>query len=254
MVSCNLKGPNDLRHNESRNAIIHFLPKDSILVGSGRFLWCPNAKVGTTTIYYILKKVFGEFDGDNATSKGRCFSDCPLSAWKLVKTAEGRQKILNATSFTIVRNPWDRIRSAYVNKIATGRIRPKDGPTGRHMSFLEFIDYVGQHPHANVHWMSYAERCSTSPNLEGRPMFHYDYIVRMEDFNKGLEKVFANAGLKYQPNENKNSISPESYRKRADYFRELTANRSEYDSAIVKVGNIYRDDVVQFGYSFYEGN
>ena len=172
-----------------------FLPKDSILVGNGRFLWCPNAKVGTTTMYDIWKNEFGEFDKPIK----RCLNDCSLSAWRLMKTANGRQKVLNATSFTIVRNSWDRIRSAYEDKIVTGKIRPRDGPTGRLMTFVEFILYVENHPHHNRHWMSFAERCSTSSNVEGKAKFHYDYIVRMEEFDKGLEKVFAHANLEYHP-------------------------------------------------------
>ena len=47
--------------------------------------------------------------------------------------------------------------------------------------------------------MSFAERCSTSSNVEGKAKFHYDYIVRMEEFDKGLEKVFAHANLEYHP-------------------------------------------------------
>ena len=93
-----------------------FVPKDSVLVGNGRLLWCPNAKVGTTTMYHILRNEFGEFGG---SQQHRCFHNCSHSAWKLMKTANGRQKVLNATSFTIVRNPWDRIRSAYESKIKT---------------------------------------------------------------------------------------------------------------------------------------
>jgi len=230
------------------------MPKHSILVGGGRILWCPNAKVGTTTMYYILRKEFGEF-GDPTNSKTiqpRCFTDCPLSAWKFMQTAAGRKKLLEATSFTIVRNPWDRIRSAYDGKIKTGKMRPKDGPTGRKMTFLEFIFYVESHPHENIHWMSYADRCLTSPNLKGRRMFHYDHIVRLEDFDNGLRKVFSLAGLQYQSNEKKNSNNDTSTRTREDYYREMTSNRSEYDLAIAKVGTIYRDDVLEFGYSFFD--
>ena len=109
---CSLEvGKTNGRESTSRKSTIEFVPKDAILVGGERFLWCPNAKVGTTTMYFIWKKEFGEF-GHNG-SKKRCFDNCPSSAWKLMKTANGRQKLLNATSFTIVRNPWDRIRSAY---------------------------------------------------------------------------------------------------------------------------------------------
>ena len=216
-------------------------------------MWCPNAKVGTTTMYYIWEKEFGEFCHNKSKKRERCFSNCPLSAWKLMKTANGRQKLLNATSFTIVRNPWDRIRSAYDEKIKRGIIMPKDGPADRLMTFIEFILYVEKHSHDNVHWMSYAERCSTSPNLEGRRKFHYDYIVRMEDYDKDIiEKVFAHANLEYHPGEKKNSHSAALPRTRADYYRKLTTNRSEYQLAISKVGKFFRDDIITFGYSFYD--
>ena len=117
---------------------------------------------------------------------------------------------------------------------------------------MEFILSIEEHPHGNVHWMSYAKRCSTSPNFEGHTKFHYDYIVRMEDFDKDLEKVFALANLEYHPVEKKNSHSAFLPRTRADYYKELTTNRSEYELAIAKVGKLYRDDIVQFGYSFYD--
>ena len=246
---CNLEAPKRLGRG-SRNNTMEFVPKDAILVGG--LLWCPNAKVGTTTMYYILKTNFGEFEHKDSWKKGRCYSNCPFSAWKLMKTANGRQKLLNATSFTIVRNPWDRIRSAYEDKIKTGKIRPKDGPADGIMTFMQFILYVEKHPHDNVHWMSYGERCSTSPNLEGHKKFHYDYIVRLENFDKDLEKVFAQANQKYHPGEKKNSHSAFITRTRADIYRELTANKSEYDLAIAKVGKLFRDDIVQFGYSFYD--
>ena len=138
----------------------------------------------------------------------------------------------------------------YEDKIVTGEIRPRDGPTGRIMTFVEFILYAENHPHHNVHWMSYAERCSTSSNVEGEAKFHYDYIVRLEEFDKDLEKVFAHANLKYHPYPKKNSHSVDLPPSRADYYRQHTTNRSEYKWAIAKVGKIYRDDIVQFGYSF----
>ena len=44
---------------------ISFVPKSSVMVGNGRLLWCPNAKVGTTTMYHILKNEFGEVSIQN---------------------------------------------------------------------------------------------------------------------------------------------------------------------------------------------
>ena len=63
---CNLEAPKRLGRG-SRNNTMEFVPKDAILVGG--LLWCPNAKVGTSTMYYILKKNFGEFEHQDSWKK-----------------------------------------------------------------------------------------------------------------------------------------------------------------------------------------
>ena len=93
----------------------------------------------------------------------------------------------NATkplSFLMVRNPYDRLRSAYVDKILSGEIIPKEDHVEYHfgngtfpkdhMSFSEFVSYVEKNPLKDVHWIPMSYRCI-------RGTFQYDHILKLED-------------------------------------------------------------------------
>lgn len=55
---------------------MNVIPKSSVLVGSGRFLWCPNAKVGTSTLYHLWRNEFNDNltgeRGADASIRVRC--------------------------------------------------------------------------------------------------------------------------------------------------------------------------------------
>mmetsp|Transcript_52461 Transcript_52461/g.52826 ORF Transcript_52461/g.52826 Transcript_52461/m.52826 type:complete len:90 (+) Transcript_52461:179-448(+) len=66
--------------------------------------------------------------------------------------------VSNALSFVVVRNPWDRLRSAYVDKISSGKLMPKHmqaDKMNRIVTFTEFVAYVEEYPDENLHWLLY---------------------------------------------------------------------------------------------------
>ena len=165
-----------------------------------------------------------------------------------------------AVSFTHVRNPWDRIRSTYEDRIATARtrLRHSDDPD-KIVNFAEFLSYVEQYPRGDAHWVSFSQRCSTSPDSDGR-VFKYDHVIRFEDgLQEGLQTVFEDANLTLPElkslyrNATKHTLQDriEYYRASAATATTATKNVSVED-LIAAVGRIYKDDIRQFGYSFYK--
>jgi len=129
------------------------LPKDGLI-------WCPVAKVGTSTMVSLLARRFKEHPAVNglvnvlqshaAGSRGesgslpaahlklfethRVQEQLPLALRHLVKigsqlSEKAREELCSsgrAVSFTAVRNPWDRLVAAYLGKIAMHRGHERD--------------------------------------------------------------------------------------------------------------------------------
>lgn len=147
-------------------------------------IWCPNAKVGTTTWYEILRRRLMP----TQRTMPRCFpSACPdrrdyHGMYPLVvpKQMPGDGRLCDRrrfVSFTFVRNPWDRLASAYLSKIERGasvrdrqalavqeRIRKLFGLRPQQpIAFGQFVRWVVQQNAStmNPHWKPHSERCDT---------------------------------------------------------------------------------------------
>ena len=90
--------------------------------------------------------------------------------------------------FTIVRNPYARVLSSYLDQIAQsrnehawGRFASRHGLSDTIPSFNQFLRLLSQTPHAemNAHWRP--QYCSVAPNL-----VPYDLIGSMESFADDL--------------------------------------------------------------------
>ena len=233
------------------------VPKDMILIGSS-LLWCPNAKAGTSSVYDVLWN-------NNLTSttlRDRCHN-CPMLATHALKNWTSAKPL----SFTIARNPYSRIVSAFVDKILGDKIKILDENKYRIKSFSGFIQYVEQHPIKNIHWAPTSHRCLTgtsgSDNKKGyttgreRAQFQYDIVLKLEedDIPQKLQEIFHKAGIhlpvgivheaRHVNNANHSSDHL------VEFYREAAADGNiSMEDMIASVGRTYRDDIEVFGYSF----
>lgn len=226
------------------------IPRDMILIDSS-LLWCPNAKSGTTTVYNILWQ-------NNLTASGsRCLhnSNCDMTASEQLRGWSTAKPL----SFVIVRNPYERLKSAYISKLLTGKIKLRDGKFRPIKTFAKFVQYVAHHPTGNIHWSPVSSRCLTasSTNKDGANFFHYDYIVKIEDdIPQKLEEIFHRAGIilpagieKMPMNQNENKEYEPSGT--INFYREAAVEGNvTMEELVASVGQIYSDDIETFGYSF----
>jgi hypothetical protein len=94
--------------------------------------------------------------------------------------------------FSIVRNPYTRTLSAYLDKIARGKVVPKDllrVSGGKPPSFLDFCRYLDQGGlYDGVHW-------APQTSMLVIPLSELDFLGKMESFDHDLGVVFSRLGL-----------------------------------------------------------
>mmetsp|Transcript_38555 Transcript_38555/g.81099 ORF Transcript_38555/g.81099 Transcript_38555/m.81099 type:complete len:342 (-) Transcript_38555:194-1219(-) len=222
------------------------LPYSMLLIDSS-LLWCPTAKSGTSTFYNVLwkNKLLPEHTRCYAHSGCKHLARLALKDWTAPKPL----------SFIVVRNPWDRIRSAYID----GKTKHKFDHTGLgngDYGFAEFVKYVERNPHGNIHWTPVNDRCKTGGGLDKTDVFQYDYIIKLEDGDLAtrLEGIFEEAGVTLPygvEKEIKNQRKPPGAPTLADYYREAAAlGNTTMEELVESVGRTYADDIRAFGYTF----
>ena len=158
-------------------------------------IWCPNAKVGSTTMVGVLPLLIGP----NASARpqtrrlvergslvhhgvalGRLRKNLqPADRHRVVFASEmekaARQELCTsgrAVTFTTVRSPWERLASAYLGKVADGssdhngvdvtKIRDFLGMgADEPIPFAGFLRYVSKQPDKtiNIHFKPQSFRC-----------------------------------------------------------------------------------------------
>ena len=227
-------------------------------------IWCPNAKVATTTWYEILRRRMMP----RIKTMPRCFpSACPdRVAYKgkyplvLPKAMPGHVRLCDRSrfiSFTFVRNPWDRLASAYQSKIEPGsRVRDRQAQAvqlrirelfglrkGQPIRFGQFVRWVVQQNTStmNPHWKPHSERCDTLYTP-------YEFIGRYETLQEDILHVLGLLGWSPTliPATHWSSLGSRAGTNESMRLRRL------YDSAqlVELVARKYRDDIVPFGYTF----
>ena len=152
---------------------LNSLPNALVEPESG-LIWCPNAKAGTTTMTKILqnkldpnyKKLYGPRDRLSPSAQAKCFDASAMSL-------DAKQAFCergNALSFTILRNPWERTASCYLDKVAKGIIAP-DWDTSHIMTFSQFVQWLSKNgdsaalDHHFMSWCAFARTCNVFATL-----------------------------------------------------------------------------------------
>ena len=155
---------------------LNSLPNALVEPESG-LIWCPNSKAGTTTMSEILqnkldpganlnKKLWNTRDRLSPSAQAKCFDASTMSL-------DAKQAFCergNALSFTILRNPWERTASCYLDKVAKGTIAP-DWDTSHIMSFSQFVQWLSKNgdsaalDHHFMSWCAFACTCNVFATL-----------------------------------------------------------------------------------------
>ena len=235
-------------------------------------IWCPNAKVGTTTWYQILRNKLTPhlhflprcfpyacpvLEGTGPAAR-KSVEHYPLSLPRNVPRRARLCERKRYVSFTFVRNPWDRLASAFLSKIDRGtKVRDRQARNmqediralfglarGQRITFGQFVRWVVRQnaSEMNPHWKPHSERCDT------RHM-PYEFVGRYETLQEDLLHILGMLG--WSP-----SLIPTTHWSSLGAAG-VSRNESQrllqmYDDAqlVELVADKYRDDIAIGGYQF----
>lgn len=164
--------------------------------------------------------------------------DVPSRQAKKISTRPGRLSRADMArfdelfKFTVVRNPYSRVLSAYLNKVV--RFPQRCGE----ISFAQFLQRLAEEPrflYSNAHWVPQAD-------LLLIPAEEFDVIGKVESLDRDLAEI--KQRIRPGVADQITSAGPPptgAAKKLRRYYSD--------DSLIALVADIYRDDFATFGYS-----
>lgn len=182
-----------------------------------KFIWFRVAKVGTRTIFYILKTSGVYLDAAYA----------PLCHYPKLKYQD-------YFKFAFVRNPYDRLVSCWRDKVVKANFFEFSAERLRAMQkFENFVDFVAAQNLAT---------CNEHIRLQSKliDLNNLDYLGRHENFEKDLAHVFNIVQVDFVAIPKKNSTNSTGEDYRTYYGGDLRA----------KVAKMYAQDLNLFAYDF----
>lgn len=154
-------------------------------------------------------------------------------------------KVNNYFSFSLVRNPWDKVISAYLNHFI--KLKPD---FNNFLSWVEkSVEYEKDHDHFT--YQDKRNKILTNTHFKEQYKFIYnddnqimvDYLGRFEYWNESFKKICELAKVEYR--------EPEIYNK--------NNNRKHYSEYYNKkqadlIKKIYKKDIELFGYEYEKNN
>jgi len=140
--------------------------------------------------------------------------------------------------FTIVRNPWDRLVSAYFF-LKNGGFGEKDSDWFKQelSEFSDFDDFVKNWVDRNNIWKWHHFRPQYHYMLEQRGKVNLDFVGFFENLEKDFNHIARCIGI----NETLPRSNASKHTSYVDYYNEESANI---------VANVYAEDIKMLGYSF----
>lgn len=155
--------------------------------------------------------------------------------------------------FAFVRNPWDRIVSAYEDSPTTMENIPK---------FENFIDILYKKKslffgRKSILWNKDSLKIPDLPrtlihfcpahlclrNKEGE--LKMDFVGRFENLQEDFDKVCGSIGIPLSKLSHRNGRKNKGNQRRTSFYKDLYN-----DKTINQVGEIYKDDIELFGYEY----
>ena len=237
------------------------IPLKSLMIDPNHHLAsCTNAKVGSTTWFHYFDMLLpkteqiwteGRLGAKKRTKLMRKFSGNKIFGYKdkhrWIDRASYEEfaRDNNLTTFTFVRHPFERIVSAYNDKIITQK-------KYREFEYKSFSDFIERRVlrelesekkwKVDLHWKPFIDRChhcSIPYTVIGRiETFQEDfvYIILKNNLEKDLD--LNNGSLFHSPNSSNKDTKKETFQ----YFLQLNI------SQIQRLYNAYKIDFELFGY------
>ncbi len=156
-----------------------------------------------------------------------------------------RPELADYFKFTVVRNPWSRVFSAYRQKIQTddplitARLLKGRQGLAPNMPFADFVEWLGSEEGADAkadkHWLSQYRILG----LAGPEPVRYDFIGKLERLPDDLDTLSARLGVSLA------GVGHLLYSGAAESYRAAYTDRTAE-----LVAQRYAQDIARFGYRF----
>lgn len=213
---------------------------------------CMNPKIASSTVssavYHILEgqpidTEHQAHDSKHARNfvRGQQVSD-------YVKRGKEEELCDLVSIFTIIRNPWDRVKSAFADKVNSEVFVP--GHLNGNATFSEFLHALQdtEPSDMNGHWKPVSENCYTG-------VVNYTDVYKIEHgIEHPIRSVFEKLGVSSQ--HTRNMLKKIGVRSQQSHNSHgLAARREMYNTETTKklkqiVEDVYADDIAFGGYEF----